>query len=255
VFFLLSKILDLAIAPLCWAIALVVVALFVRTARRRAVLLLLAALDLTVLASPPVANALVRAMELPAEQSYRPDVTYDTVVLLGGMVEDNMYGSEDPRAVGSFNQNIERLLATYDLLRQNKAKTAILSGGPTEGGAIEANVLANQLVAWGIDRSRLLLETHSLNTHDNAVASAAIIRQEGFHTILVVTSAFHAPRAHGCFRAVGLDVDMLPVDFHGYDPALGKHSIAPRAFAFEQSTAMIREAVGRLVYRLHGYSI
>ena len=257
-FYVLSKILDLALAPLTWAMVLVALALFVRSARRRALLLVVTLIVLGVLASPPVANRIARSVEMPVENSYRPEVTYDTVVVLGGMVENNETGAEDPHAAlanRSFNQSFERLMATYDLLRRGKAKTALLSGGPTEGGGIEAQVLADQLVDWGIDRSRLFLETHSLNTHDNAVDSAAIIRQEGFHTILVVTSAVHVPRAHGCFRAVGLDVDMLPVDFRSYEPGTGKRDPAPRAFAFEESTAMIREWFGRLIYRLRGYTV
>ena len=218
-------------------------------------LLASAILVLTVLSSPPVANRLARAMELPAEQSYRPEVTYDAVVLLGGTVEANMSGHEDPRLTRSYNANVERLLATFDLLRRGQAKTAILSGGVTESGAIEAQVLADQLADWGVDRSRLLLEGQSLNTRDNATGSAAILREHGLRTVLVVTSAMHVPRAHGCFRAVGIDVDMLPVDFRSYDPDVGRRSVLPRAFALEESTAMIREWVGRRVYRLRGYSV
>jgi uncharacterized SAM-binding protein YcdF (DUF218 family) len=214
-----------------------------------------AILVLAVFSSPPIANRLARAMELPAEESYRPDTTYDVVVLLGGTIEANMTGHEDPRVTRSYNGNVERLLATYDLLRRGQAKNAILSGGITESGAIEGQVLADQLADWGIDRGRLLVEGESLNTRDNATGSAAILHAHGFHTVLVVTSAMHVPRAHGCFRAVGIDVDMLPVDYRSYDPAVGKRGALPRAFALEESTAMIREAVGRVVYRLRGYSV
>jgi uncharacterized SAM-binding protein YcdF (DUF218 family) len=68
-----------------------------------------------------------------------------------------------------------------------------------------------------------------------------------------VTSASHEPRAVGCFRAVGLDVDTLPVDYHSYDPSQTRGSFIPRADKLADSVAALRELIGRFIYRIVGY--
>lgn len=82
-----------------------------------------------------------------------------------------------------------------------------MSGLPTE-----AEFLASQLVEWGVPREQMI-EDQALNTRQNALFTQAIVEQQGLSSLLVVTSAFHLPRAMGCFRAVGLQVDGLPVDY------------------------------------------
>ena len=61
-------------------------------------------------------------------------------------------------------------------------------------------------------------------------------------------------RARGCFAKEGLAVDTLAVDFDATDPARLDASSLPRASALNESTAAIRERVGRWVYRLRGWS-
>ena len=87
---------------------------------------------------------------------------------------------------------------------------------------------SNELIDWGIAPERVVIEDQSRNTRENAVESARVARERGWKTILVVTSAFHMERALGCFRAVGLEVDALPVDQRGYDP--GWQSWLPRVW-------------------------
>ena len=60
------------------------------------------------------------------------------------------------------------------------------------------------------------------------------------------------PRAEGCFRAEGLEVDTLAVDYHGHPPRRGLTRWQPRAGPLAQSTDMMRELIGRWVYRLRG---
>jgi uncharacterized SAM-binding protein YcdF (DUF218 family) len=178
---------------------------------------------------------------------------YDAAILLGGVGDDRAEATWGQRA---FNDNNERLLETFDLLRSGKARYAIVSGGDIavqRADLIEARVLVEQLVAWGIDRDRLVVEGEARNTRENAVYSAAIVRARGWHDVIIVTSAFHMPRAYGCFRAVGLAVDTSPVDFRSYGGDF-RGELIPRADHLQQSTAALREWLGRVVYRVRGYS-
>jgi len=248
VFFFLSKTLDALFSPLTWAALLIAAGLL---KRRRPIAL--AGLGVLLLFSlEPFANLLLYALEKGAPSTYRGDVPYDAVILLGGAVERATTPGQP-----SYNDNVERLLETYDLLRADRARFAIVSGGAVDARAsapVEADVLAGQLVDWGVDPERVIVEGRSRNTHDNAVESKRIALERGFTRLLVVTSAYHMPRALGCFRAVGVPVDALPVDYRAYDYKHFSGSWLPRANALERSTMVLREWFGRGVYRIRGYT-
>jgi uncharacterized SAM-binding protein YcdF (DUF218 family) len=248
VFFFLSKTLDLLLSPLTWAVVLIAIGLSKKN-RRVAV----AGLGVLLLFSlEPVANQLLYALERGAPNTYKGDVPYDAVILLGGAVERATLPGKP-----SYNDNIERLLATYDLLRTDRARFAIVSGGAVDSAVlepVEGDVLGRQLVEWGVEAERVIVESRSRNTHENAVESRRIALERGFTRLLVVTSAFHMSRALGCFRAVGLPVDALPVDYRAYDAKRFSGSWLPRANHLERSTMVLREWFGRGVYRIRGYS-
>ena len=254
-FFVLSKALDHAFAPLSWAIALLVVAIVL--GRRRPVasrrLTVAAVVVLGVFSLEPVSNRLVRVLESRAPRTVRDDVTYDAALLLAGFVEEQPTGEH---GAPSYSDAVERLLVTFDLLRTGRARYAIVSGGLPDRAAkvVESRVLADQLVAWGIARERVIVDRTALNTRDNAVESARLARERGFERLVVVTSAFHMPRALGCFRAVGLPVDALPVDYRSFDPATHGWDGQPRVTYLHQSTLGLREMAGGVVYRVMGYA-
>lgn len=252
-FFFLSKILDVLFTPLAWSVVLVAVGVFgARSSPRRRWLSVGGLGVLLFFSLEPVSNALYRTLEDPPPRTVRPEVTYDAVILLGGVVDERVQATYGVRA---FNDNNERLLETFDLLRKGTARYAIVSGGSayTTAEPTEAATLGNQLVEWGIDSDRVVLEDRSRNTYENAVYSSEIVRERGWKSVLVVTSAFHMPRASGCFRAVRLDVDTLPVDFRSYAGPFSGEWI-PRAKYLESSSIAIREWSGRAIYRARGYS-
>jgi uncharacterized SAM-binding protein YcdF (DUF218 family) len=252
-FLLLSKALDLLAAPLTWALLLALPSVIGQERRpgRARALLALGMAQLLVFSCEIVSSRLFASLEHGAQSSYRAEESYDAVVVLGGILDAGAQTSGELEV----NEAAERILRAADLLRAERARFVLLSGGiafPRPGELPEAEILARWLAGQGIARERMVVEPRSRNTRENAVESAAIIRSRGWRKVLVITSAWHAPRALGCFRAVGLDPDVLPVDFRaGRAPPLGW---LPRASALSASTDALREALGRIVYRLVGYS-
>jgi uncharacterized SAM-binding protein YcdF (DUF218 family) len=253
-FFALSKTLDVLVDPFWWVFALLVsgLAVLVRLpVRRRLGLGLVSAgvLVFTTASLPGVAFTLEEQLEQSGPNTMRPGITYDAVVLLGGTVSPAGSLPEVP----AYNDNIERLLTTFDLLKTNRARLAIVSGGSLGYGLpTEAEYLARQLAAWGIDPSRVIVENQANNTRENATLVQAIVKERGLSSLVVVTSAFHMPRAQGCFRAVGLDADFLPVDYRMRDAAR-MSDLMPRAEFFSGTAKVVRERFGALVYRAMGY--
>jgi uncharacterized SAM-binding protein YcdF (DUF218 family) len=110
--------------------------------------------------------------------------------------------------------------------------------------------MRDQLVSWGIDESRLVVEPKAMNTRQNALFTREIVEQRGYRSLLLITSAFHMLRARECFHAVGLEVDTLPTDFRSRP----KLALMPRATHLGNSELAIREMLGRVVYRTVGYA-
>ncbi len=255
-FFFLSKILDVLLTPYAWATILLAAAIpwtrrSARRWKRRRAFGFAGALVLLVFSLEPVSNAIQWRMERDAPSTYRPDVTYDAVILLGGVTDERVTALTGQP---SYNDNVERLVMTHRLLQEGKAKVAILSGAAMDPALArfgEARVMGEQLRDWGIADDRIVLEEKARNTRENAVYSAEIVRARGYQRVLVVTSAVHMKRSQECFAAVDLPVDTLAVDYRASD---GPKSWLPRAHALATSSANIRELFGRFIYRAQGYA-
>ena len=253
VFLALSKILDWLLAPLSWALLLLAAAAVVRRRARLAwALAALAAAVLVAFSTDHLATRLERLAERGARSTFRPDVVYDAVVVLGGMLDGP---ASRARGEAEFEAPVDRVLRAFELLRAGRARSVLLSAGlvdPQPGDVPEADRLAGKLVQWGISPAQVVVEASSRNTRENAIESSRIAAARGWKTLLVVTSAAHAPRALGCFRAVGLEPDLLPVDFRAGD-GRGEGWL-PRAAVLMRSTDALRELAGRVVYRMMGYA-
>ena len=260
-FFVLSKLLDVLLSPYTWGLALVVLAVPWRRPRRparwrRRRAAGLAGLSVFLVFSiEPVSNRLMYRLEHSTTPTYRPEVTYDAVVLLGGVGDERVTSETGQPA---YNDNVERLIATHDLLATRRARFAIVSGAPEYPELAEhseARVLGRQIVKWGVDAARVILEENARNTRENAVYTQIIAKERGFESVLIVTSAFHMRRAAECFEAIGMKVDTLAVDYraHRADGARSD-SWLPRASFLSESTKTLREMAGLYIYRAQGYA-
>lgn len=247
-FLALSKILDLLLAPLTWSLLLLLSSLLWR--RRAASPWLAASAGAVLLAFSlaPVANALTRAAESGVRSTMRPEVTYDAAIVLGGGIDPSASArSGEPE----LNPSGDRLVAGLLLLRSGRVRNLLLSaGGADPSRRVEADWGGLLWRRAGLPDDRVVLERVSRNTRENAVQSARIVRERGWKTLLLVTSAMHMPRAAASLREAGLDVDLLPVDHRTGEEA---RSLLPRAEALERSTEALRELAGRVIYRAVRY--
>ncbi len=90
-------------------------------------------------------------------------------------------------------------------LEAGQAPVLLLSGGKGDGGPAEARVMADLALAAGVAEARLVLETDSRSTLENARHSARIMAARGWSSALVVTDTVHLPRALLAFRAAGIE--------------------------------------------------
>lgn len=213
--FYLSKFVWLLLQPLSLAFLLVLAGLAAGLLLWRRVAMLLSAAGIAVLfitlftSTGTVALQLLEARFPQPEQEGAPGC----ILVLGGGFEGNVTRRRGGIAL---NQGGERYVEALRLaLRHPQAKVLVSGGdGSLTGGQEDDGSIALRLFAsFGIADSRLIFDPVSRNTFENAENSASIIREHGLGTCLMITSAFHMPRAVGMMRKVGLPVIPWPVDY------------------------------------------
>lgn len=254
-FLVISKLLDLAIAPLTWALVLTLAGAVLSWRNRPRAGLGCTASAVALLwlfSSQPVADALTRRVESAAVPTIRSGAHYDAVIVLGGIANERaMRDTGQP----AYNDAVDRLIAAHRMFKAGNVDAIVVSGGCwTPELRPEADWLADQLVEWGVPRDRIVVDSRSLNTRENATNCAALAQERGWDELALITSAAHMPRAADTFAAAGLKVDLLPVDYHASDTPPWSTGLLPRSQALEESTRGIRELVGRGAYRVMGYS-
>lgn len=258
--FFLSKFLPLFVYPLGIACLLLVVAIATLWKRPRITALsLVGSLTLLVIAgNPAVAQALLWSLEsqnLPSA----PLPEAAAIVVLGGAT----YSADFPRPWVELTEAGDRLLYAAKLYRQGNAPLVILSGGrvPWLGGSRpEAADMATVITTMGVPISAIRQDDRSFNTYENAVNVRQILNAEKIPPpVLLVTSAFHMPRALAIFRHLGMVVIAAPTDFRS-GPTPGSQSLRrallslfPDAAALAQSTLALKEYLGWITYRLQGW--
>ncbi len=100
-----------------------------------------------------------------------------------------------------------RLAHGVAMWRQCKAATLLVSGGIVGPPPAEAEVMRRLARDLGVPRDRIIVEDRARNTFENAIYSGRIARDRGWHRLIIVTDAFHMPRALFVFRRLGLPAE------------------------------------------------
>ncbi len=220
-FFLLSKILGFFSYPSNVFIIIGLAGLlllFTRYIRLASWLVVTSLVLFAVAGLSPLGNALI----LPLEQRFPPwDAARgapDGIVVLGGAISLDVSAA---RGAIALNEAAERITATAELARRYPSARIIFSGGTnalilTEEPEVVFAV--QQLEALGVARDRITGEEQSHNTIENAAFSRLIANPKPAERWLLVTSAYHMPRAMAAFRAVGFPVEAYPVDWRTRGP-------------------------------------
>ena len=239
---ILNKLLPLLLSPLFLLTAIAALAIWVRSRR----LAILALASLWFLSFPLVANSLWRVIE---QQALRPAVSAapeaQALVVLGGMTRvirgDQGFEIE-------WNDNADRFWAGLELFKAGKAPRLFLMAGrlPWEKSQkTEGEWLRAKAIEFGVPEKKIWLSPEVQNTQQEA---QAVAKELPGGTILLVTSAFHMPRARALFEAQGLKVLPFPVDFRVVENDTTILDFLPSAGALETTTSAMRELLGRTYY-------
>ncbi len=172
----------------------------------------------------PLAGWLLAPLELEAVTGAARNLDGATgIIVLGGAVESapSLANGGAPH----LNEAADRMVEALRLAARYPSLPVLFSGGngallPGNDSDTEAAAAQRFFEAFNLVPPRLKLENRSRNTFENAVQSAKMLQPKPGQKWILVTSAFHMPRAKALFEAQGFDILPRPVDFrtNGPDP-------------------------------------
>jgi uncharacterized SAM-binding protein YcdF (DUF218 family) len=213
----------------------------------------LAALCYGVFGLTPVSNLMLMPLE---ERFPRPELQEGFspagVIVLGGAVDPGM---DSLRPSSALNEAGERMAETVSLARRFPKARIVFSGG---GGtaldlhATESDAAAHFFARMALDAARITYEKRSRNTAENARYTQELIKPRAGEKWLLVTSAYHMPRAMDLFRHEGFDVMAWPVDYRAHRALNLNGFFANPADGLRRTDLAAKEWVGLLGYRVLG---
>ena len=209
-------------------------------------ILMLGIIILYLSSSFTVVNLLSKPLESPFPQPYWESIPPSVgaiVVLTGGKLYTKI-----------------RTLRGVELYYQLKNLPLLFSGGPASrdkdslAESKRAGLIAQKL---GVPQERIIVESRSRNTYENAVYSLIILRRMNIKDFILVTSGSHMRRAMAVFKKNGATPVPVPSDYiSSWTPqkkAFFPDYILPTTEAFNALFYVLHEYFGLVWYKTKGY--
>ncbi len=206
-----------------------------------------ALVSLLLIGALPIWNYALYSLETRIPTKTPPDQIAG-IIVLGGALGSGFITEAHGQV--PLNGAAERMTTAVTLMRQYPNAPVVFSG--FSGSFVRASLSESDLALRLINEvtgstDRMLLENLSRNTVENARFSRELIGFAGPGSWLLVTSAFHMPRAIEIFEAEGIAVTPYPTDFRSQLP--GDEMRWNLFDGAEQLAILIREWVGLQAYR------
>jgi uncharacterized SAM-binding protein YcdF (DUF218 family) len=249
-FFIVSKVLALFLTPVSWILIFVFISFLVKKTTFKKKLSIIAILLTVIFSNPFLFNKTVgwwqvKPVEIDKNQHFNAGI------LLGGLSKFDKNGR------GYFTINSDRFIATVQLYHQGYIKKIIISGGSAAiliKEPIEADFLKAQLLKSGIPENDILIDRDSRSTFENAVCSKKIIDSMQLNgPFVLITSAYHMPRALKVFKKAAIDVIAYPCNFIEIDyPFSVENYLFPKPALLTDWRIIIKEIIGTKIYEITG---
>jgi uncharacterized SAM-binding protein YcdF (DUF218 family) len=249
--FLFSKIVGILLNPLIWIFILMIGAWFIKKPARKRKANVLSLVMILFFTNNWIIENLI------ADYQYKPrpmkqGEKYNAGILLGGLTSYDKNLKE-----GFFNPASDRFIQTLKLYKQGYIRKIIVTGGNalfTSDDFREADFLVKNLIESGVPAEDILSEREAKNTIENGrfthrLTDSLQIRDP----YVLITSAFHMPRAVKIFKKEGMEVRPFPCAYI-VPPSHKKITwlfLIPTMDALNKWNIYLKEQVGNIVVRLN----
>jgi uncharacterized SAM-binding protein YcdF (DUF218 family) len=235
VFFIASKIFWILASPinlLLFGVLVGVLLCYGRRARLGRALALVAILILLAAATLPFGALLIGPLENRFPEPPADMAAPTGIIVLDGAIDDPASAA---RGQLIFDEGGARITEAVILAKRYPEARVVYTGGTASlvpgASSTEALQARKFMIEMGVAPERITIEDKSRNTDENARFTAAIVHPKRSQRWIIVTSAFHMPRAMGVFEKAGFQPIAYPVAFYtlgswpdlrqAFDPALG----------------------------------
>jgi len=202
----------------------------------------------------PVGSWLLAPLEdrFPRPAGYPERV--DGVVVLGGGVRSDITAA---RGTAILQDPAERELALLAFARRYPDAKVLFTGGVGRlDGDVppETDTIRLLLREQGMPEDRVLYDDQARTTRENAIYAKELAQPKPGERWLLVTSAYHLPRAVGVFRKVGFAVEAYPVDWRTRGPEDALRPFVLMGDGIRRTDTAVREWIGLVAYWMTGKS-
>lgn len=264
IFFTLSKVVQFCIEPLNWVLVFVILSLLFLSLRKPELcrrFLVLALIDLLVIAWLPTSEFLLRTLEdvypkTNINQIAEGDI--GGIIILGGAIEGGEIAVD--RGEISIYSSAERVTKAFELIRKFPNVPYIFSGyfgRLSPKGLSEADAFKQLTQEQGLDEHMAHYENQSRNTYENMLYMKPMIQELGAKNAagdskpwLLITSASHMYRSVKIAKKQGIEVIPILVDYQT------ANHLRWTSFDLEEGVQnwnkLVHEVVGIVAYWLTG---
>lgn len=196
---------------------------------------------------PFVANLLLAPLEnaYPARSAGTLPPA-DAVLVLGGIMSQ----TKELGLTTEWGEAVERFEAGVSIVSLDKARVLLFTG---DKRGSEGTALQREAVLRGVPPARVAVIGSAGNTSDEAEQLRRYASEHGLKRVILVTSAWHMPRAVRLFRVPGVEIVPFPVDFRSIPSRqLPYMEYLPTANALWKTELALRECYGIAYYSVFG---
>jgi len=259
--FVLKKVISMILSPLAVSLGISLTGLLVlwfsKHVRAGKIIVSVGLLLIVLLGYGAVSNTMLGRLE----KQYEP---YDQSLTVTILKSENQFPLRYVVVLGGGHTSIPILPATAQLsdrtlirlidgiliYRKNPGSKLVLSGGSIRDLSTEADTMAQVAAQLGVNSEDVILETRSKDTGDQAVYLESIVHSNPF---VLVTSAYHLPRAMSLFRARGMNPIPAPSNYEVRPPMRTRlAAFFPHAHNIRKAELAAHEYLGTLWAMLSG---
>jgi len=238
---------SVLLSPFNWIIVFLLLAYFSKKKKLKKYSFLFALVLFIIFGNRELLNVYARWWQ-PKPVSINSLPVYSCGIVPGG------FASPDANGNGYFNVSSDRFIQAVKLYRLGKVKHLLISGGngkPGNKNFREAAWVKTQLIQFGVPDSAIFIEDRSDNTQDNAVNSKHLLDSLQFSpSYLLITSAFHLPRASLIFKKNGVAVDPFPCNYTEGMDSFSLDDLFPRPSILLGWDVYLKETFGYFWYKV-----
>jgi uncharacterized SAM-binding protein YcdF (DUF218 family) len=241
-----SAILSYILSPFNWIVLLLIAGYLIKRKGIRRTCRITALIIFIIFSNAYLLNEYAKHWQ-PAPRNVSDIKVYSCGIVPGG------FGSTDPDENGYFNISSDRFIQATKLFKAGKISHILINGGNGKKNKVnfrEGVWAKKEFIAMDIPDSVVYVEDRSNNTLDNARHAKQILDSLALQPpYVLITSAYHVPRASVVFKNAGVAIEPFPCNYMNGRSVTDAGSFIPHLSVLYDWELFLKETIGYYYYK------